>query len=67
MFLKKTRTTCVTKMRTYYIRKDKLIIMQNMVKQSEDETKNMVIAFAGMGPFRIASCGRVLVTWCVGL
>ena len=38
-------------MRTYYIRKDKLIIMQNMVKQSKDETKNMVITFAGMGPF----------------
>ena len=43
MFLKKTRTTCVTKMRTYYIRKDKSIIMQNMVKQSEDETKNNIV------------------------
>lgn len=43
MFLKRTRTTCVTKMRTYYIRKDKLIIMQNMVKHSEDETKNNIV------------------------
>ena len=30
-------------MRTYYIRKDKLIIMQNMDKQSEDETKNNIV------------------------
>ena len=30
-------------MRTYYIRKDNLIIMQNMVKQSEDETKNNIV------------------------
>ena len=30
-------------MRTYYIRKDKLIIMQNIAKQSEDETKNNIV------------------------